>query len=284
MPDFDIAGLIITIDSDNPEMLKDLHDFSSEQNQRPDLNILLKAVDSIEEPHGITMFNERVKWLRKPEEGNGYYFYIDGPDRILSLADVDMKWKHGVVTYLDSELDKKRITIYTHSLLGMIFRYALLRFQGIAIHASTIKWNGKGIAFSAPSGTGKSTHVRLWQEYIGPEVRVLNDDAPVVRLVDNLPYIFGNPWSGSANIHCNEKAPLAAIVLLEQSSQNSIKCLSIDEAVHSIIPRLFLPYFDSELMNMALVTFERVVSLVPVYLLKCLPDHEAVELVYQCVK
>jgi hypothetical protein len=82
----------------------------------------------------------------------------------------------------------------------------------------------------------------------------------------------------------NSRAPLTAIIILEKSSQNFIYELTNKEAIPLILPRIFLPYQNADLMDTALQNAERIVKYVPKYLLKCRPDREAVELVYQCIK
>jgi hypothetical protein len=113
---------------------------------------------------------------------------------------------------------------------------------------------------------------------------MLNDDCPAIRVSDGQPFVYGTPWSGSSNIFINSKVPILAVVLLEQAPENTIRQLSNHEAVNKLMPRCFLPYYDSRLMDMAINTLEKIISAVPVYLLKCRPDREAVELVHQCVK
>jgi hypothetical protein len=160
----------------------------------------------------------------------------------------------------------------------------LIKKNGIQIHCSSIDYNGKGIIFSAPSGTGKSTHVRLWQELYGNALTVINDDRPAIRYIDGVPMLCGTPWSGTSDNFTNRIVPLYAIVMLEQAPVNSMERLSGPGALQMLMPRCFLPYFDSELMAEALDTLERLIKDVPVYLLKCRPDYEAVELVRKCLE
>lgn len=236
--------------------------------------------------------NINIRWIKKPPGQNGYYFYTTERDldRILVLVDVDSDWRNAVLTCVDysnkspAESYSVQTWLYAHIMIGVVFRYNLVHLKGMVIHSSTLKFKGKGIMFSAPSGTGKSTHVKLWQKYIGEDVVVLNDDSPAVRLISNKPYVFGTPWSGSSFIHSNDSAPLEAIVLLEQAPENSIRKLADREAVLRLMPRAFLPYFDQTMMSESISVFEKIISSVPVYLLQCRPDKEAVELVYQCLK
>lgn len=286
---FNIANLTIQFDGDCQPVIERLYEFSAEPGMTPDLRISLKTQDIIKIPQGTIIGSDAIKCLKKPKGEKGYYFIFEQNDSVFALADIDDVWKKGTIIYrnnenrIPSENYKSLTEWFVHTLVGLIFRYGLLYHDGFVIHSSTLEHNGKGIIFSAPSGTGKSTHVKLWQKYIGEDVKVLNDDTPAIRLIDGKPIIFGTPWSGSSRIHCNANAPLEAIVLLEQAPENSIKQLNTSEAILKLMPRVFMPYFDEAMMSLAMGIFERMISSVPVYLLKCRPDKEAVELVYQCV-
>ncbi|MEN6325884.1 MAG: hypothetical protein ABFD18_06725 [Syntrophomonas sp.] len=292
MNQFEIADMVLNIADDNNAITERLSDYFLNKHRNGGLKVSLRCCDYIQVPQGIMIADENIKWLYKPLGQDGYVLYTRDAfyDKVLCLMDVDSLWENAVIKYLhydnygNTNDCRNRVDMYSHIMLGVAFRNFLLHHQGIVIHASTIAWKGKGIVFSAPSGMGKSTHVRLWQEYFGNEIKVLNDDTPAVRFRNNKPYVFGTPWSGSSNIHCNSSAPLNAIVLLQQSDINSIKQISAQAAILQLMPRVFLPYFDKNMMNLACDTFERIVSSVPVFILQCRPDQEAVELVYQWMR
>lgn len=292
MQQFQIADQVLNVDSKNKAIFEHINDFSLKKHQSGGLNVLFNCCDFVEPPEGLMIADENIKWLRKHFEQDGYFLYIKDlfHDRLLCLLDVDRSWGNGSIHYLNDQtcLDainyKNHIEFYSLTMLGIMFRNYLIYHKGIVIHASALKWEEKGIMFTAPSGTGKSTQARLWQDYFGDSVKILNDDNPAVKFRDGKPYVFGTPWSGSSNIHCNSYAPLDAIVLLQQSPINSIQQLSPQEAISNLIPRSFLPYFDRNMMNMACDILESIIFSVPIYTLKCRPDREAVELVYQWVK
>lgn len=256
------------------------------------IRITLHGRNSVELPAGNLIAREQIKWLYPVEAPCEYCLYatvFNEGGEVLARADIDRWWREADITYLVQEKppvdnDYSSFTRYNvYQLMGVMFRYALLFNQGIALHSSSIKWRDLGLVFSAPSGTGKSTHVSLWQERFGYEVTVLNDDSPAIRFAGDHPFIFGTPWAGSSDKYCNESAPLSAIVLLEQAPENRIRRLGVDESVPRIMPRFFLPYFDRELMTRAVNIIDRILSKVPVFLLQCRPDQEAVELVYRWI-
>ena len=148
-------------------------------------------------------------------------------------------------------------------------------FETVAIHTSTIVCQGKAILFLGESGTGKSTHTRLWQEHI-EGATLLNDDSPILRIIDGKPWIYGSPWSGKTPCYRNESYPLVACVRLSQAPYNQIKKLSIVQgygALHPSCPPDFA--YSDELYDCISGVLSTLLSTVPVYHLACLPNAEA---------
>ena len=151
-------------------------------------------------------------------------------------------------------------------------------FETVAIHTSTIVCKGKAILFLGESGTGKSTHTRLWQEHI-EGATLLNDDSPILRIIDGKPWIYGSPWSGKTPCYRNESYPLVACVRLSQAPYNQIKKLSIAQgygALHPSCPPDFA--YSDELYDCISGVLSTLLSTVPVYHLACLPNTEAARL------
>ena len=150
----------------------------------------------------------------------------------------------------------------------------LLPFHTLIFHASYIGWQGKGILFTAPSGTGKSTQAELWRVHRGAEV--LNGDKAGVRL-DGIPMAHGVPFSGTSGICRNVSLPLKAVVVLSQAPENTIRRLSPSQAVAALCPNVFVDSVVQEEWQMALNLLLDLAASVPVYALACTPDERAVE-------
>ena len=155
--------------------------------------------------------------------------------------------------------------------------------QTIAIHSSVIAYHDKAILFLGESGTGKSTHTRLWQQYI-PETTLLNDDSPILRVINGKPYIYGSPWSGKTPCYRNERMELAGVVRLSQAPYNHIRKLQTLEAFGALYPSC-PPAFarDTILSEQLCATLSKVLSYVPVWHLACLPNAEAAQLSYHTI-
>ena len=148
----------------------------------------------------------------------------------------------------------------------------------MAFHSSVIRYRGRGVLFLGESGTGKSTHTRLWREHI-PGAELLNDDSPIIRATDSEALVHGSPWSGKTPCYRNVCQPIRAIVRLSQAPHNRIRRLRAIEAIGALLPSC-PPSFahDETLEDAVCATVSAVVAQVPVYHLECRPDAAAAEL------
>lgn len=156
-------------------------------------------------------------------------------------------------------------------------RYAMLYHNVLSVHSSAIAVNGAGLIFSAPSGTGKSTHTALWKEHYG--ATIINDDAPFISVVSDKVVLHGAPWAGTTGINKNLSVPLRAIVFLEQAPKNEILPLVSLQALQLLLRELLKPC-DRQLIDNTYTLLNLILASVPCYLLRCTPDKEAVEIVY----
>lgn len=152
----------------------------------------------------------------------------------------------------------------------------LLQHQALLLHSAFIRWRGQGILFSAPSGTGKSTQADLWERYEGAET--INGDRAALRFGDNGWTAWGLPYAGSSAIYRNESAPVRAVVMLAQAKENRLRRLTAPEALRLLYPQLTIHHWEASFLNGAMDLAIRLTADVPVYLLECLPDRGAVEL------
>ena len=158
--------------------------------------------------------------------------------------------------------------------LMLIFAFAGSRQDTLLIHASLVRQNGYGYAFTAKSGTGKSTHVSLWLRHI-PECDLMNDDNPIVRIIDGQPYIYGGPWSGKTPCYRNVKARLGAITRIDRAPANSVDRLAPIDAFASLLPSCSSMKWDEDIFRRICNTVTKIVETTPIYTLHCLPNKEA---------
>lgn len=167
---------------------------------------------------------------------------------------------------------------------GAAFYEALLHFKGFMLHSSGIVKDGYAYLFSANSGTGKSTHTALWQKYFGKEnAKIINDDKPAIRLVDDKLYVYGTPWSGKTDQNLNMRVPLGAIVFIERSKENWIKQISVAEAIPLILEQTLRPH-EKDIMIKLLDMLDAVLKNVKIYKLGADMSENAVITSYNAIK
>lgn len=169
------------------------------------------------------------------------------------------------------------------AILRAICYEILEKYNGFFFHCSCLEYKGEAYIFTAKSGTGKSTHARLWREVLKDEVTMINDDKPIVRLINDKFYIYGTPWNGKHRLSNNIKAPIKAIFYLEQAKENSVSKLDTLSSITRLLSQTILP--DSkDSMNHLIDMLENLVSITPVYELKCNISHEAVHTALSSLK
>ena len=147
-------------------------------------------------------------------------------------------------------------------------------------HGAVIEFERRAFLFTAPSGTGKSTHIRLWRQYLGDAVRVINGDKPFVRIPEcreEPPVVYGTPWAGKEGWQCNSSAPLARIVLLSRGEPgaSSIRLASAALNIDKIMRQVYFPP-DAGAAALTLDLLDAMLARVPVYELACDMSEDAV--------
>lgn len=155
----------------------------------------------------------------------------------------------------------------------------------ILMHGSVIAVDGEAYMFTACSGTGKSTHVRLWRQLFGERAVMVNDDKPLVRVRaaedgHKEIIIYGTPWDGKHHLSTNMSAPLKAICILERGVENEIHRVGAAEAFPMLIQQSFRPD-DREGFIRALDLLGDVAENVGLYDLHCNMNPEAARVSYE---
>ena len=167
--------------------------------------------------------------------------------------------------------------------LMLLYAFTTATLGTLLMHASVIVNGGKACLFLGRSGTGKSTHSRLWLQHI-PGSTLLNDDNPVMRIAaDGTPILYGSPWSGKTPCYRNECAPASAIVRLSQAPRNHIARLKGVAAYAAVAPSLSGMRWETEMADGIHATLARLIESVPVFHLQCLPDEAAARLCYDTI-
>lgn len=158
---------------------------------------------------------------------------------------------------------------------GGSFYRQLIPFGGMMLHASAVVKDGYAYLFSAPCGTGKSTHTALWQKVFGRElVQMLNDDKPALRLEDGTWFAYGTPWSGKHDCSLNMRVPVGGICFLRQAKQNQIEPLEGSKAIFALLDQTVRPQ-DASLRVLLMDLLGQLVESVSVWQMECNMEPEA---------
>lgn len=181
--------------------------------------------------------------------------------------------------YEENKVDELNYSLNFTNMLGI--ETLLSKKHGFMLHSSFIKWKNKGILFSAPSGTGKSTQADLWAQYENAEI--INGDKAGVRKVEGKWKVYGLPHAGTSGIYKNKSADLNAIIILRQAKENNINKLNLGQAISLLYQECFVHRWDKEFVERILDTLQELAREIPIYLLQCKPDQGAVNLVKSAI-
>lgn len=150
----------------------------------------------------------------------------------------------------------------------------------ILFHGSVIAVDGAGYLFTAKSGTGKSTHTRLWRERFGSRAVMINDDKPLLHLSEGGATVFGTPWNGKHRLSTNTCVPLKAVCIIGRAEQNSITRISKAEGYDMLVQQTHKPNDPQKLIK-TLRLIDKLADEVGLYRLYCNMDISAADIAYE---
>lgn len=205
---------------------------------------------------------------------DGCYYHLFGDDMVLRY---DSRQPDIVECSTVDDPWQLRYVLWT------AYGMATLHRRVVPVHSSVVVCDGKAVLCLGESGTGKSTHTRLWCENIYGAY-LLNDDSPIVRVEADGVYAYGSPWSGKTPCFRQERYPVAAFLRIVQRPENTIKRLGTIEAFTALQPSCppALAH-DEGCMDMIVDFISAVIGQVSVYLLGCLPDAAAARLSHNTI-
>ena len=153
----------------------------------------------------------------------------------------------------------------------------------VLMHGSCVAVDGEGYLFTAKSGTGKSTHTRLWRELLGDRAVMINDDKPLIRITENGATIYGTPWCGKHRLGTNCSVPLKAICVLKRAEQNEIHRIQAAEAFPILMQQIYRPDDNAAMMQTLSLT-QTLAGAVDLWQLGCNMELEAAEIAYRAMK
>ncbi|MBQ2932531.1 MAG: hypothetical protein IJE62_06815 [Clostridia bacterium] len=196
-----------------------------------------------------------------------------------------------IVEGIDDEFIREKHKEYPHLSLadceymwtGAHFCEELLKFDGFMLHASAVVYKERAYLFSAPSGTGKSTHTKQWLDAFGEDAYILNDDKPVIRLLNGKAVVFGTPWSGKTDQNRNAGVLLGGICFLERADENWIKPVGAKDAAFGILNQTIRPGDKKRLVKL-LELLDNVIKTTGVFRMGCTISTDAAIMSYDAMK
>lgn len=155
----------------------------------------------------------------------------------------------------------------------------LFEYDCLLFHGSVVAVDGEGYLFTAKSGTGKSTHTRLWREVLGERAVMVDDDKPILRLSEGAVVVCGTPWNGKHHLGENICVPLKAICVLERGEENRIRAITPQEVLPTLVQQSNRPR-RAHMMGKYLELIDGVSRGVAFYRLACNMDPAAARLSY----
>jgi len=163
-----------------------------------------------------------------------------------------------------------------------LLTYLMSQGNAMVLHASAIMVDGKAYLFTAPSGTGKSTHARYLTEYLGDRAVVINDDKPIIKFDGGKFFVYGTPWDGKHRLSANLRAPLGAICILNRGKENIIEKGVATEKAISVLLGQTLRFSDNlELTDNTLKLVEKLIENVELYSLWCTNSVDSAKTSYE---
>ena len=156
----------------------------------------------------------------------------------------------------------------------------LTEYGVLLLHGSALCMDGEAVIFTAGSGTGKSTHSRMWRELFGDQVWMINDDKPLLRIGEESVLVFGSPWDGKHHLSRNASAPLKAIVKLERAEVNHIEPIKKEEAFPVLMKQCYVSRNPAITLR-TLDLMQRLLRMTDFYNLGCNQEPEAARVAWE---
>lgn len=162
--------------------------------------------------------------------------------------------KDGVISEQESE-------VYC---LYRVIAERLPEFGCFVFHGAAISYKGKGYLFTAPSGTGKTTHICLWKRLLGDDVGIINGDKPIIKIENGFVSVCSAPWAGKERWQRNVSMPLGGICIINRGTDNACLRRNPNEILHEIMHQLYLPK-NPICVGLTLALLDRMTEIVPIY-------------------
>lgn len=242
------------------------------------------------------MYSFKIKLANKVIQVNAIYkttlnyckdYLCDSSDVDFEVSvcegDLDYEKQKSEKELSAEELAHLKVNYYELTAVYRKIAEKLVDYNIFLFHGSCLAVDGEAFIFTAKSGTGKSTHARLWRERFGDRCVMINDDKPLIEVTDSGVTVWGTPWNGKHRLGTNTSAPLSAICILERAEENSIRRQSLLAVFPTVFSQTYR-FADPDKMRKTLVLLETAMNRVGLYRLGCNMDPSAADVSYNGMK
>ena len=260
--------------------------FSCETTEEPDFSLTIKGRKANWLDAAVSDGRMRLTFSEAPVFPmitvyimEGHYYFCFKAENGRTLGYLELSEDHRQANYYRCKgIGPQPTSMQINSSLMLMFTYNASLKGCLLMHSSVVRYGDEANMFLGASGTGKSTHSKLWLKNI-EGCDLINDDNPILKqMPDGSIRVFGSPWSGKTPCYRNVDFPVRAIVRLEQAKENSISRIESLDAYASVISSISSIRWDKEIMDALSKTVEAVAMNVKCFRLQCLPDPEAAKL------
>jgi len=211
-----------------------------------------------------------------------YLAEFKNEDVFIEISDEDIAFEKAI---MEDDTQVKYETTYKLSAIHRKIGNWLPSQNAFVLHSACFDVNGVGVAFAAHSGTGKTTHMNLWQQLLGDKMTVVNGDKPIIRFFDDepeTPYAYGTPWNGKEKLGCNMRTKLRHICFIERSETNYVEKVDKNSAINRIMKQVYMPE-NSEAMLKTTELIGRLFGCCDLWIIHCNMNPEAAEVAYNAI-
>lgn len=280
---YNIGGHIIRISYEAGEQKLDtlLHSFIPFKTEESEGSIVLMSLNVVKSLKEVPESDRRL--IRDVDTGNGKTQVDRLKDGGYQFLVRDIRGYPCALIITSAKFDNCRCALRgglatqrfaLNNALMITYAFSSAYYDTLLIHASVIRHNNRAYAFTAKSGTGKSTQVANWMRYI-EGCDIVNDDNPIIRIIDGKPILFGSPWSGKTPCYRNIYTDLGGIILIERDTCNHVTPLPPINAFTTLLTACSAMKWDEELYQQVCKTASKFVETTQVVTLHCLPDADS---------
>lgn len=208
------------------------------------------------------------------KNGDGYCFELanHSSDRINARLAVNGDFKSAQLSLHGSGMEQ---WLLFNTCVNLCYLLSTANQQTLLMHASCVRYKGKAYLFLGKSGTGKSTHSRMWLSAL-EGVELINDDHPIIRINEaGTVVVYGSPWSGKTNCYKNMEAPAGGIIRIVRAPYNRVRKLSPIQSYGSLITSCSGMTWEKSLADGRDRSIQGVIKSVPCWVMECLPNEDA---------